>query len=184
MSTLRTTLCRSAVTSLLAAGLWGRLAPAHSHTQALAVSAAVRAVLKPPYPPLLNCENYTMYTVGADRLACRAWYGRLVACATTQAGSWDWRMTPACHAKVNDAEVRLGAALHGAGLAVEAQVGVSPRGGRRRGGWYANWWLDYAHRDPSVLLKIDIELDGWHHRQADRTERDEVRNQTLQRRGW
>jgi hypothetical protein len=38
--------------------------------------------------------------------------------------------------------------------------------------------------DPCVLLKIDIELDGWHHRQADRAERDEVRNQSLQRRGW
>jgi hypothetical protein len=47
----------------------GGLAPAHSHAQALAVSAAVRAVLKPLYPPLLNRENYTMYTVGADRLA-------------------------------------------------------------------------------------------------------------------
>ena len=115
--------------------------------------------------------------------ACRVWYGHLVACTTTRAAEWDWHMTLARTAQVNDAEQQLGSALLRGGLAVQAQLGVSSRGGRG-GGWFDNYWLDYAYRDHAHLLKIDVELDGWHHQRADRAERDEVRNERLRLRGW
>jgi hypothetical protein len=69
MYTLRTTLRRSAVTSLLAAALSAGIAPAHSQAQVLAVSPAVRAVLKPLYPALESCARWTANTVYADRTA-------------------------------------------------------------------------------------------------------------------
>lgn len=126
-------------------------------------------------------EQQSFFTYAA---ACRAWYAALEHVVASSAAGWDWRMMPAQHAPINAAEQALGDALKRAGLAADAQLGVSSRGGPRRGGWMGNWWLDFAHRDPDYLLKIDIELDGRHHRYADRAERDERRNETLQARGW
>ena len=64
-----TTLCRVAATSALAAGLLAGIVPASSHAQALAVSAAVRAVLKPLYWPFANCANVAASTISADSTA-------------------------------------------------------------------------------------------------------------------
>jgi len=69
MHTLKTTLRRAGATSVLAAALWAGIAPAHSQAQALVVSPAVRAVLKPLYPLLTSCASWTASTVSADSAA-------------------------------------------------------------------------------------------------------------------
>jgi len=139
------------------------------------------------------CREVAPHLSAAERAAfadyaeaCRRWCREMRRSTERGERAWDWRMTSARNVQPNAAEQQLEQALVTAGLPVDGQVGVSRHreGGRRRGGWYGNWWLDYAHRDRAYLLKIDIELDGWHHRQPDRAQRDAVRNECLQGRGW
>ena len=63
-------------------------------------------------------------------------------------------------------------------------MGVAQERGGRRGGWYGSFWLDCAHRDPTYLLRIDIDLDGKHHDWRERMARDAERNRSLMERGW
>jgi len=103
---------------------------------------------------------------------------------TDDAADPDWDMTSARGVWPNPAEQRLADALAGAGLPVQAQVGVSKYGGRRRGGWFASYWLDCAHRDVRYGLRLDIELDGRAHLYGDRPTRDARRDALVRQRGW
>lgn len=115
---------------------------------------------------------------------CQEWERRLRAAIGSDAADPDWDMTSAKRVEPNAAEAFLAQTLEEAGIPVQAQVGVSRNGGERRGGWYAAYWLDCAHRDVAYLLRIDIELDGRHHYNQQRRQRDEQRNQAIQSRGW
>ncbi len=59
-------------------------------------------------------------------------------------------------------------------------ISSQDNGGRRRGGWFASYWLDCAHRDVRYGLRLDIELDGRAHLYGDRPTRDAL----LRQRGW
>lgn len=96
----------------------------------------------------------------------------------------DWTATSARRVDLNPYEQDLGRRFTALGLPVQAQVGVSKSGGRRRGGWFGAYWLDWAHRDRDYLLRLDIEMDGKSLQRPDMIERDERRNETVRRRGW
>jgi hypothetical protein len=117
-------------------------------------------------------------------LSCRAWEQVLNGTIGSGRADPDWDMTSARQVRPSAPEARLAARLEQAGLPVQAQVGVSQMGGRRRGGWFRAYWLDCAHRDIAFLLRMDIELDGAHHRTPERQRRDELRNELLKVRGW
>lgn len=115
---------------------------------------------------------------------CRAWAKRLARQTKRKGAAADWTATPARNVALNSYEHRLGEAFTALGLPVQAQVGVSKTGGPRRGGWFRAYWLDWAHRDPDYLLRLDIEMDGKDHRRQDRAVRDTQRNDLLCQRGW
>ncbi len=115
---------------------------------------------------------------------CQAWHTALRAVVADDAADPDWDMTSARGVWPNPAEQRLADALTGARLPVQAQVGVSKYGGRRRGGWFASYWLDCAHRDVRCGLRLDIELDGRAHLYGDHPARDARRDALLRQRGW
>ena len=115
---------------------------------------------------------------------CRQWEEHLRAIITNDEADADWDMDSADGVELNPFEVELEARFRDAGLAVDAQVGVSRHGGMRSGGWLGAYWLDLAHRDVPYLLRVDIELDGYHHRWDVHRARDEERNTALRRRGW
>lgn len=116
---------------------------------------------------------------------CRTWSARLDSTINSRWSYADWDMTPAPKAKVSEPEQRLAHALEASGIHIQCQVGVAKEaGGARQGGWYGSYWLDCAYRDRSHLLRIDIELDGKHHYNRERQDKDERRNQVLADRGW
>jgi hypothetical protein len=117
-------------------------------------------------------------------MSCRAWEQVLNGNIGSGRADPDWDMTSARRVRPSAPEARLAARLEQAGLPVQAQVGVSQMGGRRRGGWFRAFWLDCARRDIAFLLRMDIELDGAHHRTPERQRRDELRNGLLKLRGW
>lgn len=117
-------------------------------------------------------------------LCCRIWAQVLDGTIGSGSADPDWDMASARRVQPSAPEARLAFALERAGLPVQAQVGVSRLGGRRRGGWFRAFWLDCAHRDIGFLLRMDIELDGATHRTPHRRERDALRNHLLQMRGW
>ena len=135
---------------------------------------AAQAILAPDEGPSL----------AAYCQACRQWERRLDKNIGSMAADPDWDMGSAQRVPPSVPEAFLARSLEAAGISVQAQVGVSPHGGRRHGGWFGAFWLDCAHRDVAFLLRLDIELDGAHHGRADRAARDEARNQFLQARGW
>lgn len=116
--------------------------------------------------------------------ACRAWLNSVAQTTQRRGASYDWTATAARNVAPNNYERALGAQFAALGLPVEAQVGVAKQGGRRRGGWFGAYWLDWAHRDRDYLLRLDIEMDGQHHQRAERMARDAERNACVQRRGW
>jgi hypothetical protein len=117
-------------------------------------------------------------------LHCRAWEQVLDGTIGSGSADPDWDMTGARRVRPSAPEARLALALERAGLPVQAQVGVSRMGGRRRGGWYRAFWLDCAYRDIGFLLRMDLELDGAAHRTPRRRQRDALRNELLRVRGW
>ena len=143
-----------------------------------------------PTPPAPQGLSMVIHSPIRDAIfayaeACRHWKQRLVATTEHRSAQADWHMTSARNVDLNSGEQILARTLAEAGVVVQSQVGVAKaRGGRRRSGWYDNYWLDFAHRDWQHFLRIDIELDGHHHYQRDRVIRDHARNAVLAERGW
>jgi hypothetical protein len=115
---------------------------------------------------------------------CRQWEQRLEIIISSMAADPDWDMGSAVGVRPSAPEARLPKSFEQGGIPLQPQVGVSRVGGRRHGGWFQAFWLDWAYRDVPFLLRLDIELDGASHRTPEGEKRNRVRNILLQSRGW